>query len=106
MSSSGTVNCLVIQLMQQLLRQPVQHGVATLNGVASVNIPISAIGPRGFLIPLGSNEQKGDPHSDIASCLCRVYFSNPSTVSVVRQGIGGVTAPTTVVASFCVVDPK
>jgi hypothetical protein len=80
--------------------------VATLSGVASVNIPIATIGPRGFLIPLGTNEQKVDPHSDVGSCLCRVYFASPSTVAVVRNGIGGNAAPTTVVASFCVVDPK
>lgn len=104
--SAGSCTAIVVELVPTMLRQAVQYGTITMNGVGSASAGITAVGPRAFLIPLGYNENIAGAQTTMGSVTCRLWFASTTAVTAGRTGAGGVSAPDIMVASFCVVDPK
>lgn len=103
--NGGTIYGTVIEFIAGFLRQAVQYGVITLNGVVTNTAPIIAVGSKAFVLYLGLTENKNALQTDMASITGDVVLTSATVVTGTRVATGGASAPDIAQIGFCVVDP-
>lgn len=102
----GQVNGTVLEFYGGFLRQAVQYGVITLNGVTSNTQAITAVGPKAYIMYLGMAQNTNAAQADMASVTGVVTLTSNVLVTAARFGTGGVSSPDIAKIAYCVIDPK